>query len=50
VPEGWERWRDQWEYSHAARCVLHLAGFCLLAWSVLAETPAGCRGGAESPA
>ncbi|HYZ87411.1 MAG TPA: hypothetical protein VE621_23550, partial [Bryobacteraceae bacterium] len=22
IPAEWQRWRDQWEYSHAARAVL----------------------------
>ena len=35
VPADFGRYRDQWEYSHAARFVLHLAGFVLLALSVL---------------
>lgn len=35
VPPDFERYRIQWEYSHAARFVLHLAAFVLLARSVL---------------
>jgi hypothetical protein len=35
VPGDFERYRDQWEYSHAARFVLHLAAFVFLALSVL---------------
>ncbi len=35
VPADFARYREQWEYSHAARFVLHLAGFVLLALSVL---------------
>jgi hypothetical protein len=35
VPADFERYRVQWEYSHAARFVLHLAAFVLLARSVL---------------
>jgi uncharacterized membrane protein len=35
VPADFGAYRTQWEYSHAARFVLHLAGFVLLALSVL---------------
>jgi len=35
VPPDFEHYRGQWEYSHAARFVLHLAAFVLLARSVL---------------
>lgn len=35
VPPDFERYRIQWEYSHAARFVLQLAAFVLLARSVL---------------
>ena len=40
VPAGFAGYRSQWEYSHAARFVLHLAGFGLLALSVLIRTRA----------
>jgi uncharacterized membrane protein len=43
VPADFARYRDQWEYSHAARFVLHLAGFMLLALSVL-RRPRASRG------
>jgi hypothetical protein len=39
VPADWTRWRDQWEFTHAANFVLKLAGFGLLVASVLVETP-----------
>lgn len=39
VPADWTRVRNQWEYSHAARFVLYLVGFCVLLVSVLVETP-----------
>ncbi|RUR79606.1 hypothetical protein PCC6912_31420 [Chlorogloeopsis fritschii PCC 6912] len=39
IPADWMRWRDQWEYSHAARFVFQLIGFCALLLSVLVETP-----------
>ncbi len=38
-PAEWMRIREQWEYTHAARFVLQLAGFSALLVSVLAETP-----------
>jgi hypothetical protein len=41
VPALWVRLRDRWEYGHAVGFVLQLAGFALLAWSVIAEVPAG---------
>ncbi|MFQ4140835.1 hypothetical protein [Chlorogloeopsis sp. ULAP02] len=39
IPADWMRWRDQWEYSHAARFVFQFIGFCTLLLSVLVETP-----------
>ncbi len=39
IPADWTRFRDQWEYAHAARFVLQLVGFGSLVVSVLAETP-----------
>lgn len=35
VPENFEGWRQQWEYSHAVNAVLTLAAFVLLALSIL---------------
>jgi len=35
IPEGFEGWRQQWEYSHAANAVLMLVAFILLVLSVL---------------
>lgn len=35
LPQGWERFRETWEYGHATRFVLHLTAFSLLALSVL---------------
>src|SRR4030095_4101810 len=35
VPANFEAYRDQWEFSHAGRFVLHLAGFAFLTLSVL---------------
>jgi hypothetical protein len=39
APEDWARLRERWEYSHAARFVLHLVGFSALVLSVLSEIP-----------
>jgi hypothetical protein len=39
VPTDWTRWRDQWEYTHAIRFGLMLAGLCAFVLSVLVETP-----------
>ncbi|HYS11671.1 MAG TPA: hypothetical protein VEN28_00045 [Burkholderiaceae bacterium] len=36
LPDDWERWRTQWEYSHAARFVLQLLAFLALAYALLA--------------
>jgi hypothetical protein len=38
VPAEWQRLRLLWELSHAARFLLHLAAFSLLALSALKET------------
>jgi len=35
IPPDWSRWRSQWEYSHAARFVLHLIGFSALLISLI---------------
>lgn len=40
IPANWEQLRYQWEYSHLARFVCHLAAFSALVISVLAEIPA----------
>ena len=34
IPQDWAEWRRQWEYSHATRFVLHLAGFAVLLFPV----------------
>jgi hypothetical protein len=39
IPADWTRYRDHWEYAHAARAFLYLTGFSLLLLSVLRETP-----------
>ncbi len=39
IPPEWTRWRDQWEYSHAARALLVTGALGALVWSVLEETP-----------
>ncbi|MDQ3763397.1 MAG: DUF1772 domain-containing protein [Actinomycetota bacterium] len=36
-PADWTRWREQWEYGHAARFVFDLIGFSALALSVILE-------------
>jgi hypothetical protein len=38
IPAEWQRWRDQWEYSHAARAVLVTGALGALVASVLRET------------
>jgi hypothetical protein len=43
VPPDWTRWRNQWEFTHAANFFLKLVGFGLLVSSVLAETPEWAR-------
>jgi hypothetical protein len=39
LPANWTQIRNQWEYSHATRFVLHLVGFSALLLSILRETP-----------
>jgi Anthrone oxygenase len=39
VPSDWEAWRRQWDLSHAARFVLHLAAFVALTGSLIATHP-----------
>lgn len=39
VPADWTQVRNQWEYSHVARFVLHLMGLGALLISVLVEIP-----------
>lgn len=39
LPSDWAAWRAQWEYSHAARFVLHFCGFNLLALSPVMLLP-----------
>lgn len=43
VPADWTRVRNQWEYSHVARFVLHLLGLGALLISVLVEIPTTAR-------
>ena len=38
LPANWAAWRARWEYGHAVRAVLLLAGFAALVWSVVRET------------
>jgi hypothetical protein len=37
IPSNWEQWRDQWEYSHAARAVLVTGALGALVLSVLPQ-------------
>lgn len=37
LPANWRQLRDRWEYAHAGRFVLHLAGFTLLLLSILQD-------------
>jgi hypothetical protein len=39
VPADWTRWRARWEYAHATRFGLMLAGLSALVLSILVETP-----------
>ena len=41
VPADWTRLRDQWEFTHAARCGLFLLGFGALLASGLTARPGG---------
>ncbi len=48
MPSDWTRVRDQWEYAHAIRFILQLAGLGTLAASLIVETPdAGVGTGAS---
>ncbi len=50
LPENWTRVRNQWEYAHATRFVLHFIGLSALVISVLRETPtARSRDRVEQP-
>jgi hypothetical protein len=40
IPADWAAWRRQWEFSHAVRFVLHLAGLTLLVFPFVASAPA----------
>jgi len=39
IPVDWTRYRDRWEYAHAANAVIKIIALGLLATSVLIETP-----------
>ncbi len=45
VPADWMRWRDQWEFTHAARAGLFLLGYCGLLAAVFSDR---CRRQVES--
>ncbi|MGB7923346.1 MAG: hypothetical protein WCF57_08880 [Pyrinomonadaceae bacterium] len=38
-PADWARYRDQWEYTHAANAVIKIIALSLLTFSVVVETP-----------
>jgi hypothetical protein len=40
IPADWTRYREQWEYTHAARAILQIAALGALAISLIRETPA----------
>jgi hypothetical protein len=40
IPADWARYREQWEYTHAARAILQIAALGALTISLLSETPA----------
>lgn len=35
IPEHWQKWRDQWEYSHAVRALLVTGGLAALVAAVM---------------
>lgn len=39
VPDNWRQLREQWEYGHTTRFVLHLLAFSALVFSLLTEQP-----------
>jgi len=39
MPADWADYREQWEYTHAARAVFSLVALAALVWSVVVETP-----------
>jgi hypothetical protein len=41
IPADWQRWRNQWEYSHSARAVLVTVALSALIASTLTHTPTG---------
>jgi hypothetical protein len=48
VPADWTRFRDQWEFTHAARAGLFVAGFCALLASALAARAPGAPPGPDA--
>jgi hypothetical protein len=48
LPPDWTRWRDQWEFTHAARAGLFLLGFCALLASVLVGRSRSARAAPEA--
>ncbi|SPC05220.1 conserved membrane hypothetical protein [Cupriavidus oxalaticus] len=49
LPANWERWRDQWEFAHAARAILQIVALAALVVSVLTELPTTARDSEERP-
>jgi hypothetical protein len=41
IPAEWTGWRDQWEYTHAARAFLMMGALGTLVLSLVRETPEG---------
>jgi len=44
-PADWTRYRDQWEYAHAANAVVKITALASLVLSVIVETPGRSRRG-----
>jgi hypothetical protein len=38
IPSDWQRSRDQWEFAHAARAILQVAGLGALTYAALSDT------------
>lgn len=43
IPADWSAWRRQWDYSHAARFVLHFVGFTALVGAAFASSAVAQR-------
>ena len=40
MPADWERWRNRWQYGQLASFLCDAAGYCLVLFGVLRESPA----------